>query len=203
MKSLLVDALRQAKSNEKSLTDSGSFDVQKESFAETANDANVDDRETPAANSDETAADNAYGSREAGDNSIDLALMDTMNGTLPVQEPLASRSMVDTQSLVTANEKSKYDGTFRSQDHHPMSALSTARMAPLWAQLAPLLCVVTAILSGAGWVLYQESIVGDAAALSSSTELSGSVGSSAEGAAKNQRFPYLSYAAETIDEAAQ
>ncbi len=134
MKSLLVDVLRQANggSPDKTLSDSGSFDTTQHPFPDTANDPVVDDT----------------GSPDDG-----LALFET-SSSAPAQKHGDDAEFPDVDDFL-ALENAENDA------HEPAGPASVGRRmnagdkGPLVARLAPLACIVLALLTAALWTGYQ------------------------------------------------
>lgn len=137
MKSILVDALRQAndKESETKLSDSGSFDTTQEDFTASANqdliDAGFDDDAEELELMSTTRGLVVPGADAGGD--------DGANEATPTQltETMASATVLLTGSDCVIPDKNSLP---------PM---------PKLARHVPVICVVVALLSAAGWLGYQ------------------------------------------------
>ncbi len=126
MKSILVDALRQANGKEpdSTLSDSGSFDATAADFGPTANDEEV----VPLAGPDENLElmrTSAFHTDEFDEESEP----DSPEQPLALTRALNSSALAPTQNSTTA---------------------------PVLARFAPLVCVLLAVVSAASWALYQQ-----------------------------------------------
>lgn len=123
MKSLLVDALRQARSGEQgqSLSDSGSFDVTSQEVLETANDSIVDEST--------------------------LQLYET-SMSVDVDGEFPESSGIDAQS----EDSSRYSATALTRAAIDSSGMSPgASKGPVFARFAPVICVAFAACACVAW----------------------------------------------------
>ena len=139
MKSLLVDALRQANDEESDqvLSDSGSFDARSEDFAETAND-------------------------EHGEDTGELELMSTTKALVVTEEvtddtPDASIEdedlpRADAAAAFNHEEEVDFSVTIVGEMPTPVDPQKMPRIA----QFSPLLCLALAATVAGGWLLYQQ-----------------------------------------------
>lgn len=134
MKSLLLDALRDAKSGgeEKVLSDSGSFDTSSEEFSTTANDSDVD----PDAISESELA--LY------ETSISIELgIDSEDSPTP-----------DLDELDTAEEHLGYAASLGAATSVPDTSPTCIRAettAPAMARYAPIACLLCAAIAASSW----------------------------------------------------
>ena len=126
MKSILVDALRQANGKEpdSTLSDSGSFDATQPEFGQTANDAEVVPLENPDENLEllQTAAFHTEDFDAEPDSEFP-------------EQSLAVTRAIDSAAIIPKRGSSR---------------------APVLARFAPLVCVALAIVSAGSWALYQQ-----------------------------------------------
>ncbi len=154
MKSLLVDALRQAHNSRqsRSLSDSGSFDTTDAEFETTAND--------PVA-LEETALPDETASPEEAASLEELALYETttdaaLNFDAAYDEPLQDADFDEPlqpvrppQSKRTSDEESSIPDVRPSQPG-----------LPALAKFAPAICVTAALLAATSWALFRSSELG-------------------------------------------
>jgi hypothetical protein len=134
MKSLLVDALRQANSakSRKALSDSGSFSVACDDFQRTANDAG--DPEDFAAG-------------VAQDRELELldAAGDPEDPQAPALEAARSEPRKQSDSELRESNRASHKTIARSQSH--------GSTAPLLARYSPLLCLSLAVIAASFWAV--------------------------------------------------
>lgn len=125
MKSILVDALREANGtkSESTLSDSGSFDATQSEFGPTANDEEV----VPLAAPDEN-----------------LELLRT-----------ASFHTDDFDSELDTEFPEQSMAATRAIDAAVLAAIQSSARTPVLARYAPLICIAVAIVSAGSWAVYQ------------------------------------------------
>lgn len=177
MKSLLVDALRQARSSRQSntLSDSGSFDTTNTEFANTANDPVVDD---VVASSEELAL---FETLTGFDRETD-AFDDARSPDAEFDEPRVSSRQR------RAGHADAEEG-FESAREQPHSRV------PAVAKFAPLVCIAAALVAALFWGLFQSSdLARDGIAMldvpSRNAEGDGFANASQMGVAA-ERFPFI------------
>ena len=221
MKNILVDALRQANSDDvdtdHALSDSGSFDASTDEFESTANDEAGGDAleslpdlelmETSAAI--ELPADPAEEPEEPGPDKQDEEPVDlTADGdsepmaddfVIPhaadaeTIEPGAEEELRQTMELVVREPEERHAVTIIGVLPRPVPPQN----APILARVAPLLCVAVAAAVAGGWLLYQKYGVARGAfgssALITQTRAAHTPGipETASVETANSRFPFL------------
>ena len=133
MKSLLVDALRQAEhdDSDSTLTDSGSFDTTVDGIVDTANDATADHVD---------AIDLELAKTVAGMTMAELQGIDFTQTFEPATEESAALSRPVTP-VATGAEVSEY----------------AVSRGPVWARYSPLLCATFAVIVAGAWILLQSN----------------------------------------------
>ena len=214
MKNILVDALRQANSDDvdadHALSDSGSFDASADEFEPTANDEAGGDApeshpelslmQTSAAI--ELPADQAEELEEPGRDSLDedpVELASESDSDVAEQdfgaphEAAAEEALRQTTELVVRESEERHAVTIIGELPRPVPPQRT----PALARLAPLLCVVIVAAVAGGWLLYQKYGVAHGAfgssALIAQTRAAHTPGIPETAAVEttNSRFPFL------------
>ena len=185
MKSLLVDAIRQAKfgDQEQSLSDSGSFDTTRSEIPETANDAVIepDGDDAEALRLYETSA------------SLEAAVSDADDDA----------DFFNTNELVSDNAgKRAATGPLRPAASAPL--ISVRSSGPYIARFAPLACVTLAALAAMSWSGYQHLKLKYAESEFAAAQVGGTAARAPErdGAvslAVEQRFPFINAAKAASD----
>lgn len=216
MKSILVDALRQASSDDTesdhALTDSGSFDVSSDEFEATANDEAGGDSlvmdgelalmETSKAL--EVPVETVEPPQESEGHSIEEILGHPETGEEPAvgEDPdtgvgpefaAAEEALRQTTELAIREPDESHAVTIVGELPRPVPP----QKAPVLARLAPLLCMAMAATVAGGWLLYQKFGVAHGAfgssALIAQTRAAHTPGIPETAQAENpdSRFPFL------------
>ena len=211
MKSLLVDALRQASSDDSdhALSDSGSFDVSNEEFAAAI--AN-DEPDTPAEDELELMATN-----HALDVSSEIADSTPEEAPEVVSEEVVYEASEAIDEFIDEEPEEEHAVSAEEAELHESMELAVRdietshavtivgelprpvppQTAPALARFAPLVCVVLAAAVAGGWFLYQKFGVAHgafgASALIAEARAAHTPGIpvDATGANANTRFPFL------------
>jgi hypothetical protein len=196
MKSLLVDAMRQANkgSDDAALSDSGSFDTTSDQFAETANDAEVKapdaladdlqllDHNAPAA---EAVAVSAPTAEAVAVDSIDI---DEDQGSVQLPDVVLPETPGDTELSI---EEATFD-----------VAVPVVRRAPRMSRFSPAICLTLFLAAGFAWTAWQNWQEQAAGSVLGASRIpgapAGSAQNSAEMASTVERFPFI---AATVPEA--
>lgn len=181
MKSLLVDALRQANTGDTgtSVSDSGSFETAEadSEFGATANDEVID-------------------SREPDEEELELL---TSTGVLVVGEDVADSSVDPSIKFSRLNDSAAQLSI--SRGHHPH--VTAPESVPVLARYAPLICIVLAIVAAGSWLLYQQIEVryfhGVFDSSLTDANANGAAIETADAALNVERFPFINVPTETSD----
>ena len=179
MKSILVDALREANDDkpESALTDSGSFDASGEDFTETANDEHVAD-------------------------SGELELMSTTDSLeLPAE---LQDDIGETEQIAETTAAAEIDASHAITIVGELPRPVPPQKAPAIARFAPLVTLLAAAAAGAVWMLVNHLSIVPPAAIVDSRGNSGSIAGAADDpgdvAAVAPNFPFIDFEQGTIDE---
>ena len=142
MKSLLVDALRQAHNSRQSqsLSDSGSFDTTNAEFENTAND--------PVANEEVASPE-------------ELALFETTKGAALNGDALYEESPQDAAFDEPLESVRALGSKQTIADENSVSRSGQSRSGlPALARFAPVICVTAALIAATSWALFRNSALG-------------------------------------------